>query len=625
MIKTDGIWFKDEHNRTLTLRGVNLGGSSKVPYPNGATSIREGFFAHREVSFVGRPFPLQEADEHFRRLKAWGLTFLRFLVTWEAVEHSGPGQYDQAYLDYIYEVVKKAGEHGLTLFIDPHEDVWSRFTGGDGAPGWTLEAVGFEMTRFAETGAAICHQTHGDPFPRMIWPTNNHKLAAATMWTLFFGGNDFAPETKIEGEPAQDYLQRHYIAAIQQIAERLADFDHVIGYDTLNEPAAGYIGLSTLEAAPWPLKIGPSPTPFQSMLLGAGIPQEVDVYKLKATGPKKVSRQVVNPNGLSAWREGYEPIWKRHGIWDIGEGGPRLLKPDYFSHANGCAVNFNQDYYRPFANRFAEAIRQVDPDAIIFVEAEPEKEQPAWGESDAQNIVSVPHWYDAFVLMLKNFHPWLGVDAHKAKLVFTPWGIRKSYKEQIERYKRQAQEQMGGVPTVIGETGVAFDLQGKRAYKTGDFRRVIRAMDRTLRAMEDALMSYTLWNYTSDNTNARGDLWNDEDLSIFSRDQQTDPSDLNSGGRALEAVVRPYAGKIAGKPLEMSFDIKRKRFDFEFRHDPTVDAPTEIFVPNFQYPHGIFVTVSDGTYEHNKELQVLTYQHTQQKQIHRLRIEPNKN
>ena len=121
------------------LRGVNLGGSSKVPYtPNGATHLREKFFDHRHVSFIGRPFPLEEADEHFGRLRTWGLTFLRFLVTWEAIEHAGPGIYDLDYLDYLHAIIQKAAEHGLTVFIDPHQDVWSRFSGGDGAPGWTL-------------------------------------------------------------------------------------------------------------------------------------------------------------------------------------------------------------------------------------------------------------------------------------------------------------------------------------------------------------------------------------------------------------------------------------------------------------------------------------------------------
>src|SRR5512146_1742693 len=92
LIHIDEPYIKDELGRTLMLRGVNLGGSSKVPaHPNGATYNREGFFEHRDVSFVGRPFPLNEAGEHFRRLRRWGLTTLRLLVTWEAIEHAGPG------------------------------------------------------------------------------------------------------------------------------------------------------------------------------------------------------------------------------------------------------------------------------------------------------------------------------------------------------------------------------------------------------------------------------------------------------------------------------------------------------------------------------------------------------
>ena len=262
MIHLSGSWFTDEQHRTVILRGVNLGGSTKVPTrPDGATFRSEGFFNHREVSFVGRPFLLEEADEHFSRLRDWGFNFLRFLITWEAIEHAGPGIYDEEYLDYLRAVVQKARDYGFDLFIDPHQDVWSRFSGGDGAPGWTFELLGMDITHFKETGAAIVHQTNGDPFPRMIWPTNDYKYAAATLFTLFFGGNDFAPHTQMEGVSTQDFLQNHYIASIRKVAERLADLPNVVGYDTLNEPSHGFIGVSNLNSRFGNLQLGYAPTP----------------------------------------------------------------------------------------------------------------------------------------------------------------------------------------------------------------------------------------------------------------------------------------------------------------------------------------------------------------------------
>ena len=621
-IYIDGPWFKDERGRTLMLRGVNLGGSSKVPSnPDGATHIGDHFFNHREVSFVGRPFPLEEADEHFTRLRAWGFTFLRLLVTWEAIEHAGPGLYDEAYLEYIGAIVEKAAEHGISLFIDPHQDVWSRFSGGDGAPGWTFEAVGFDITKFKETGAAIVHQTHGDPFPRMIWPSNSGKLAAATMFSLFFGGNDFAPETKVGGVPVQEYLQSHYIEAMVQVVKKLSGLPNVIGYDTMNEPLAGYIGLEDLNAPSGMIKVGSSPSPFQSMLLGSGIAQEVGIWNVGITGERKIDTQLVNSSAVNAWLPGHECVWRRNGVWDLdADGQPGILRPRHFTEVHGRGIDFSNDYYRPFANRYAKAIRSVSPGAIIFIESEPRRGSMKWGTQDAPNIVFAPHWYDGLVLYMKRFRSSLGADFHTGKVIFGSKRIRRSFADQVGSFMETADELFGGVPTVIGEFGIPFDLKGKRAYRSGDYRDQIGAMDRSMRAMEDNLLSCTLWNYTADNTNERGDKWNGEDLSIFSRDQQTNPADIHSGGRALEAVVRPYPRAVAGEPQCMAFDIQKKTFFFEFRHDDGVEAPTEIFVPDYQYPGGYRVEVSDGTFEIDEVSQTFVYHHSASRDTHTIRL-----
>jgi hypothetical protein len=631
-IQAQGRWFKDEVGRTLLLHGVNLGGSSKVPRtPDGATHLQEGFFDHRDVSFVGRPFPLEEADEHLTRLRAWGLTFLRLLITWEAVEHGGPGTYDEEYLDYLHLVVRSAAEHDLQVVIDSHQDMWGRFSGGDGAPGWTYEAVGMDVRRFQATGAAIVHQTRGDPFPRTIWSSNANRFACATMFTLFFGGDHFAPKVRVDGVPVQEFLQSHYLAAIRQVAERLQDLPNIVGYDTLNEPLHGYIGSPDVnQPVNDTIAQGETPTIYQGMLLAAGFPQLVQVQGTIPLPWHRRRKVLLNPGKKSLWLPGHEPIWKQSGVWEVdAAGNPRLRQPQYFAQANGQPISFEQDCFVPFVRRFIQEIRAVDPQALIFVDPEPAafaaRPQDNYAPGAESGIVHAPHWYDGVTLHLARHIPWLGCEVQHGRMQLS-LGRRqvcRSFRTYVDQLISGSQEMFGGVPTLIGETGVPMNLDKGRAFRTGDFAHQVKAMDSTLQAMDANLASYTLWNYTADNTNARGDQWNGEDLSIFSRDQQTGSGSLYDGGRAAAAVVRPYACKVAGEPIAMSFDIRTRIFEFRFRPDLEIDEPTEIFLPIYHYGDGLRVTVNRGTYELDPNRQILSYKPGRGQGVCVIRVRPS--
>lgn len=629
MIRIEGVNFKDDYGRTVILRGVNL--DAKVPFkPDGSTHIREGFFDHRNVSFVGRPFPLAEADEHFSRLKRWGLTFYRFLVPWEALEHAGPGIYDEEYLDYLYKIVEKAGEHGLLLYIETRQDIWSRFTGGCGAPGWTFDVVGLDITKFKETGAAITHQEYGSDYSPQIWATNGFKMAAATMFTLFFGGDDFAPSTKVDGQPVQEYLQGHLLNAYKKVAERLKGLPAVLGYDTMNEPYRGYIACSDLNSTDWyQYKKGDTPTAYQGMLLADGISMEVEIWK--SFLPKLLGTRLLNPRGVRAWKEGRDCIWKANGVWDIDKAGkPVLLQPDYFSIKNGRKVNFTDDYQKPYFERFADTIHTVDPRAMILITPpNVDYRPPNMGADNSRHIVYKPHWYDDVHWITKAYHFFpnalVGHDKLTGRAVIgTPGMVQRSFNDQMRRIKELGNELCGGVPTVIGEIGICYDMNKREAFGTGDYSAHIKEWDRLFKALDANLLSYNLWTYDAFNDNKYGDHWNLENFSIYGLDQRKDPSDINSGGRALQAVVRPYPRATAGRPLRISFDIKKRIFEFEFRHDPKVVKPTEVFVPDYQYPGGYDVKLSDGSIVRDADNQLLIYTHSAEREIHTMRIIPRR-
>jgi hypothetical protein len=579
-MKITGNRLIDDENRTLILRGVNLGGGSKTPFgPPGWGLSPESLKNPDKVSFVGRPFPLEEAENHFERLGRAGLNFLRLVVTWEALEHSGPGLYDEEFLAYMRKILLIAEKRGISVFIDPHQDVWSRWTGGDGAPAWTLERLGIDLDKLDRTGAANTRQHYGElhkgkPFPRMIWPSNYNRYAIATMFSLFFGGKTFTPDLQIDGKNVQDWLQGHYIAAFRHCYRRLKNCSAIKGWGIINEPHNGFIGCKDLvKNDNNMMPIGPRPSPWDTIRAASGYPVAVPVYSTGTFGMYSAKREIFNPGSVSLFKEGFLCPWKQAGVW-VEEGGkPRLVRKDHFSMFEKRPLDFMEDFHKPFVLNYIEAMKEADEKTIFFLEGMPAgtsaPSHPKWGKNDPQNVVNAFHWYDGFALFTKHFSRWFTINPVKAAFIFGRKKMLAFYSECMAKGVRWSAEHMGGIPTLLGEFGLAFDINKRRAFKNGDYGVHEQALSMYYDAVDANLLHSTIWNYTADNTNKTGDGWNDEDLSIFSEGKE----------RAAGGWKRPYPMATAGIPVSFQWDHEKGIFNYRFKADSAIAAPTVIYIP----------------------------------------------
>lgn len=88
-----------------------------------------------------------------------------------------------------------------------------------------------------------------------IWSTNYQRTVSQTIFTLFYGGRDFAPLCIIDGVNIQDYLQSHFNNAMVELAKKIRDAgdlldECVIGWDSMNEPGEGLIGYLDIGVIP---------------------------------------------------------------------------------------------------------------------------------------------------------------------------------------------------------------------------------------------------------------------------------------------------------------------------------------------------------------------------------------
>ncbi|KAJ3038777.1 hypothetical protein HDV00_000353 [Rhizophlyctis rosea] len=623
--KAIGGHFRDTHGRTLLVRGVNVSGNSKLPTsPPGSTHLGEGFYDHRNVSFVGRPFPLDEVDENFGRLRAWGLTFIRLLVPWEALEHSGPGIYDEEYIDYLITVLKKAPEYGIKCFIDPHQDTWSRFSGGSGAPGWTFEVAGLDLTKFMDAGAAYVHQKAlSQDSGHFAWPTNYQKLASATMFTLFFGGDIFAPRATYNGEPVQQFLQRHFCACFQHLATRQHG---VWTIDAHGEPQTlkpDYFSKHPSDGRPVNFYID-CYVPFLRRYTDAIKAADPDLFiffePIPNEDPPVIKGGDDDPNFV------YAPHWYdlqalftksfgfvTHDVQALSRGTKNVLAATYFG-----ITGANKNYKGQIRNIVQIGITKVGKKPCLIGECGIPMDLNEKRAFETGNYQDHTNFLDAVI------------NAMEASLVnFTLWNYNPhNDNEWGDHWNGEDFSIYSPSPTASRSASPSPSRQNSRSNS--------RSRTPSPESSNKGSPTTPLRLYVSQpkhlrqpSTTAPITPFDITDVAIEEAEGERAHSQ-HVGGRALDAVIRPYAAKVAGEPILMRFDLSKLDFTLEFERQPcddekkresiTTQQPTalrpawampahitEIFVPNFHYGNlsKLDVVVSDGEWKYNKTRQTL--------------------
>ncbi len=260
------------------------------------------------IKDAGRGYLCGMEKEEFKQMSDWGFNVIRLGIIWDGLEPE-PGVYNDSMFLCLDERISWAREYGLYVILDMHQDLYSvQFS--DGAPEWAT--ITDDQPHY--TGA--------------VW--SDAYLISPAVQTAFdnFWNNTAASD----GVGIQD----HYALLWKYIALRYADEPTVIGYDLMNEPFIGSEASSF-----FPAMVGAYAEIFQEEIQEAGL--------------------------------GAEELM---GMWGHPEGRATILEnmTDTAIYSKVvCAVQemnqaFESTTLMDMYTRVAEAIREVDPVHILFLE-----------------------------------------------------------------------------------------------------------------------------------------------------------------------------------------------------------------------------------------------------------------
>lgn len=188
-IESSGRWLVDSQGRVVVLHGVNM---VTKRTPNLPSDVGWG------------------ADDA-AYLSSEGFNSVRLGFGYAAIEPA-PDTYDQAFLSALADEAQVAGDNGLFVLADVHQDQFTDRYRGNGLPDWMADDDGLANTN--------------QPFPLGYFGNPALQRAFDNFWA-----NVDAPD----GDP----LQSHYAEGLRRLAAELAGNSRLLGYDVFNEPWPG--------------------------------------------------------------------------------------------------------------------------------------------------------------------------------------------------------------------------------------------------------------------------------------------------------------------------------------------------------------------------------------------------
>jgi endoglycosylceramidase len=163
--------------------------------------------------------PLTEDD--FAQMASLGFDVVRLVISWSSLEPS-PGVIDGAYLARIHQAVAWAGDNGLYVVLDMHQDAWGQAIAsppGTACPAPLQPAIGWD--------GAPAWATITDDLTTCRLDQREIAPAVADAWQHFW----------LDTDGIQDQLVDTWAA----VARSFAADPTVAGYDLLNEPNPGFV------------------------------------------------------------------------------------------------------------------------------------------------------------------------------------------------------------------------------------------------------------------------------------------------------------------------------------------------------------------------------------------------